>query len=136
MPVRRIRKSKSLTRQAAELAIAAPQVMAHRVTRMALSGPVPSERDRKEFHAMGTEKAAAFSQAWRAMFAQAARSNQSLASAWLRALVSPPGNGLATAASLASQWQGAALSVLGQGMAPVHRKAVSNARRLARTKLR
>ena len=136
MPVRRVHKSKSLARKAAELAIAAPQVVAHRVTRLALSGPALSERDRKEFHAMGAEKAEAFSQAWNAMFAQAARSNQSLASAWLRALVSPPGKGAATATHLAAQWQGAALSVLGKGMAPVHRKAVSNARRLARTKLK
>jgi len=85
---------------------------------------------------MGAEKAAAFSQAWTAMLAQAARSNQSLASTWLRALMSPPGKGMVTAASLASQWHGAALSVLGEGITPVHRKAVSNARRLARTKLR
>ena len=64
------------------------------------------------------------------------RKPKSLASTLLRALTSPPGKGLSTAASLASQWQGAALSVLGKAMAPVHREAVSNARRLARTKLR
>lgn len=136
MPVRRSRKTQSLARKAAEVAIAAPQVVAHRVTRMALSGPTLSDRDRKEFHAMGAEKAAAFSQAWTAMLAQAARSNQSLASTWLRALMSPPGKGMAAASGLVAQWQGAALSVLGKGMAPVHRKAVANAKRLARTKLR
>jgi len=34
------------------------------------------------------------------------------------------------------QMQNAALGVLGEGMAPVHRKAVANARRLAKTRLR
>ena len=34
------------------------------------------------------------------------------------------------------QVQGAALGVIGKGLEPVHRKAVANARRLSRTKLR
>jgi hypothetical protein len=37
---------------------------------------------------------------------------------------------------VAAQVQSAALGVLGKGLAPIHRKAVANARRLARTKLR
>jgi hypothetical protein len=37
---------------------------------------------------------------------------------------------------VAVQVQGAALGILDKGMAPVHRKAVANAKRLARTKLR
>ena len=49
MTVRRSRKSASVATQAAELALAAPQVVAHRVARMALAGATPSERDRKEF---------------------------------------------------------------------------------------
>jgi hypothetical protein len=35
-----------------------------------------------------------------------------------------------------NQVHGATLGVLGKGLAPVHRKAVANAKRLARTKLR
>jgi hypothetical protein len=137
MPARRLRKAQSIARQATDLALAAPQVVAHRVARMAISGPLPSARDRREFERMSAEKTAAFTQAWAAMFAQAARSNQSLASAWLQALMAPPGPKRASsAAALATQWQGAALSVLDKGMAPVRRKAVANARRLARTRLR
>lgn len=37
---------------------------------------------------------------------------------------------------VAAQLQGAALAMLGKGIAPMHRKAVANAKRLARTKLR
>jgi hypothetical protein len=35
-----------------------------------------------------------------------------------------------------SAWQGAALDVLGKGIAPVRRRAVANAKRLQRPKLR
>jgi hypothetical protein len=45
------------------------------------------------------------------------------------------GKKLSPAAS-AAQWHKAALGVLGKGLTPVHRKAVANAKRLARTKLR
>jgi len=38
------RSSKALSRQAGELAIAVPQVVAHRLTRMALAGPVSLPR--------------------------------------------------------------------------------------------
>src|SRR5438128_1971363 len=50
-----------------ELAFAVPQVVAHRLTRMALAGPVLSARDRREFHGMGQEKVHAFWQSWFAM---------------------------------------------------------------------
>ena len=42
-------KSKSITTKAAELAVAVPQVVAHRVAPMAMAGPTLSVRDRKEF---------------------------------------------------------------------------------------
>jgi hypothetical protein len=41
------RSSDLLARQATELAMAVPQVMAHRLTRMALAGATPSARDRR-----------------------------------------------------------------------------------------
>jgi len=91
MPSPSRRKAKSITTRAAELAVAAPQVVAHRVARMAVAGPALSERDRKEFKLMVAEKQAALTQAIQAM---------------------------------------------AKVMAPVHRKAVANAKRLARTRLR
>ncbi|WP_019700724.1 hypothetical protein [Paracidovorax oryzae] len=42
---------------------------------------------------------------------------------------------MATGPQLARQWQDAAAGVLGKGLVPVHRAAVANARRLARTPL-
>ena len=117
----RRRKNSSLTRQTAELAVAVPQVVAHRLTRMALAGPVPSARDRREFQAMGQEKVHAFCQSWFAMGWAATQMSQR---GWMALL------------------QGARVPmmdanvVLARGLAPVHRKATANARRLARTGLR
>ena len=136
MPSRRKHKTKPLIAKVTELAFAAPQVVAHRVTRMAIAGPSLSERDRKEFERMGAEKPAAFSESWNAMVKQALRANQALTVSFLRSFWSPSFNAKPSASAVAAQLHSATLGVLGKGMAPVHRKAVANAKRLARTKLR
>lgn len=135
MPSRRKSKSHTLAAQAADLAVAVPQVVAHRMTRMALAGPKLTPRDRKEFELMLAEKKDAFADAWKAMATQTVRSQQTLAASYLKSMLSvsrgkPPST--ASAAAL----QRAALDVLGKGMAPVHRKAVANAKRLGRVKIR
>ena len=116
--------------------MAVPQVVARRVTRMALAGPKPSDRDRKEFQMMINEKHAAFAQAWGDMAVQAFRANQALTASVLRSFFTPYSYKNPPAASVVAQVQNAVIGVIGKGLAPVHRKAVSNARRLARTKLR
>ncbi len=130
MPSRRTSRASSTPSQLAELAIAAPQVAAHRLTRMAIAGPVLSARDRKEFTGMVQEKQLAFVQSWMAMATEAARIQRSLLMSWL----SPwsPAAGAKTATLL----RGAALRVAARGLAPVHSKAVSNARRLRKTRLK
>ncbi len=136
MPTRRPRNSKSLLTQAAELSLAVPQVVAHRVARMAVAGHAPSARDRKEFALMLAEKKDAFGESWNAMAQQAVRANQSLAVSFMDSLWAPSLRGKASTTALATQLHHAALGVLGKGMAPVHRKAVANAKRLARLKLK
>ena len=136
MPSRTTRKSKSLTVKAAELAVAVPQVVAHRVARMVMAGPTLSARDRKEFSLMVSEKKTAMAQAWQAMATQTVRANQTLAASYLRSVWSPTFWGKPSVGKATAQVQRAALDILGKGMAPVHRKAVANAKRLARTKLR
>lgn len=132
MPYRK-RRARSLAAKSAELAFAAPLVIAHRVARMAVAGSSPSERDRKEFQRMGTEKSAAFSESWNAMAMQAFVANQRLAASLMRSFwTARP----LTAKAIAAQWQNAALGVIGKGMAPVHREAVANAKRLGRAKHR
>ena len=136
MATRRSRAAQSLATQAAELAFAVPQVVAHRVTRMALSGPKPSPRDRKEFERMVAEKNIAFGESWKAMTTQAALANQALAASFFRSLLSVARGKKPSARATTSQFHKAALGVLGKDLAPVHRKAVANAKRLSRTKLR
>jgi hypothetical protein len=136
MVTRRNRKSKSLAAKSRGLAMAVPQVVAHRVTRMALAGPSISDRDRKEFNMMVNEKHAAFAQAWSAMAIEAFRANQVLATLMLRSFFTPFSRKRPSAASVTAHVQNAVVSVLGRGIAPVHRKAVANAKRLAKTKLR
>ena len=136
MAIRRPPRAHSLFTKAAELAVAVPQVVAHRVTRMAIAGPAPSKRDRKEFELMVAEKKLAFSQSWGAMATQVLRANRVLAASLVRSAWSPAALTRPSATAVAAKFQAAALGVLGKGMAPVHRKAVANAKRLARMKLR
>ncbi|HVG05606.1 MAG TPA: polyhydroxyalkanoate granule-associated phasin [Burkholderiaceae bacterium] len=135
MATRRKRAKLSLAVKAAELAFAAPQVVAHRVTRMALSGRTLSARDSEEFALMVAEKNAAFVESWNAMAAQAVLANQALGTAFFKSFMGAASGRKPSAARSAAQIQRAALGVLGKGIAPVHRKAVANAKRLGRTKL-
>ena len=136
MATRQRRANQSLAVKAADLALAVPQVVMHRVTRMAASGPKLSARDRKEFERMVAEKNAAFGESWNAMAVQAVLANQALAASFFKAFLDAARGRKPSAARSAAQLQRAALGVLGKGLAPVHRKAVANAKRLRRTKLR
>lgn len=137
MPARRRRPSASLSAKTAELALAVPQVVAHRLLRMAHAGPHLSARDRKEFARMIAEKNSAFAESWSAMSRQMVLWQRTFAEALtVAAATRRPKPDSATAHALAEQLQHAALAVVGKGLAPVHRRAVANAKRLARTRLR
>ncbi len=128
-----------LMKSSAELGLAVPQVVGHRMARMAMAGPVLSARDRKEFEGMVAEKGQAFAQGWQAMATQAFKAQQALASSWLSAwwkgaLRGKPST--QTLGSMARQQGQASLGVMQAGLKPVHQKAVANAKRLARTKLK
>ena len=133
MPTRRTRKCTSLTVKSVELALSVPQVFAHRVTRLAFAGRKLSARDRREFQIMINEKHAAFAQAWSDMAMHAFRANGALTVSLLP-LFFRPFSYTRAAASATAHVQNAAIGVLGKGLAPIHRRAVSNARRLAKTK--
>lgn len=125
--------SKRLSRQALELSIAAPQVVAQRVTRMALAGAVPSARDQKEFKQMSDEKVTAFYQSWTAIWAQMYKSQFAIAQTMISAVTTAMVAGKQpSATSTLSVLSRETNKVLSAGIAPVHRKAVSNAKRLSR----
>ncbi|HKP66298.1 MAG TPA: polyhydroxyalkanoate granule-associated phasin [Casimicrobiaceae bacterium] len=126
MSARRPRNATRATRQGIELALAVPVVVTHRMSRLVTAGPTPSARDRREFERMSAEKVAAFCESWNAMWMAAS-------SAYLRAWFSwTPWTPFTFNASHRSRQRKAALGVLTAGLAPVHRRAVANARRLGR----
>jgi hypothetical protein len=134
MATRRRRKSKSLAAQTIELGVAVPQVIALRAARIAAAGASPSARDRKEFYRMGAEKIAAVNEAWNAMAVQAFWANQKLAVSFLQSLWFPWTRPNFSAKPASRRLTRAGLEVLGKGMAPIRRRAVSNAKRLGRTR--
>lgn len=134
MAERRTRKTRSVSRKAAEVAVAAPQVIARRLTQMALAGAKPSARDRKEFQRMGAEKMAALTESWSAMAARTVQAQQKLALSWMASLWMPGKNSQSLAKKAVRQAGDAMLEVVDEGMKPIHRRVVANAKRLSRTK--
>lgn len=130
------RSSRTLAARTAELAWAVPQVVGHRLAGFADPSAWKTARTRKEAVRMVAEKHAAFGESWQAMASQALRSQRQLAAALARAATPSPSRRKAHAGALALQleMQRAALAILGKGLAPVHRRAVANARRLAKKK--
>lgn len=119
-----------LTAQALELSVAAPQVVAERLTRLALSPLNPSLRDHDEFMRMGSEKVEAFQQSWMAMWSQAWQAQLDVIDSVSKASVALAKGQGPDAGELMMAMPGAAAQVLSAGLAPVHGKAVANARRL------
>jgi hypothetical protein len=126
MPIRR-RRTTRLATQAMELSLAVPEVVAYRVARMALAGSSPSRADREEFFRMGAEKVSAFYESWNAIFLAACRANVQCLSFWPAWSSVWPGPGRRT---LSTKLQRAALDIMASGIAPVHRRAMGNAKRL------
>jgi hypothetical protein len=127
-------RSLRATRQAVDLALAVPQVVAQRTLRFAQAGHSPSARDRGEFWLMGFEKVLVFHQSWLAMFAEAARINQQFVFSALQALWLPWTAPLRKRTTVATKMQRAAIDIAAAGIAPIHRRAVANARRLGRSR--
>lgn len=108
-----------------ELSMAVPQVISHRLTRMALSGPVLSPRDQREFTRMVVEKQDAFNQSWLTMGAEMFKVQQQLCQAWLQ-----------NPWTLGQKLPAVADKVAAKSLAPIRRKAVANAKRLSKTSLK
>jgi hypothetical protein len=130
MASRSNRKSRVLAAQAIDLGFAVPQVLSRRLMRIAAAGSSPSVRDRREFYLMGAEKMEAFYESWNAMLAEVLRANLQWSLHWPRyfwlGFPATKRSSLAAAAHL----QRAALAIVGKGVAPIHRRAVANAKRL------
>ena len=136
MSSRRRRPVDRVAAQAADLSIAVPRVVAHRVARLSQSWPTPTAGDRRELHLMGAEKVAAFWESWNAMFVEGARANQRLWFAWMRSLWMPWTGSPFSPNAASTRLQRTTFGILASGLAPVRRRAVGNAKRLGRAKRR
>ena len=130
------RSRNSIARHSAAIALTAPQVVAHRLMRMALAGPMPSLRDQREFSRMGAEKVTAFYESWNAMCMQSWHIQQELWSRSLRTMWFPWQARAFDPARQMLAFQSATTRILEKGMAPVRKRTVANARRLGRTRTR
>jgi hypothetical protein len=136
MSNRRNRRQAALAIQVTELAVAAPLVAAHRLSRLALAGHRPDGRDRREFALMGAEKLAAFHESWNAMFLQSLRIQQEIVASTWRSFFFPKFTPWPWVMPPTLDLPHSTLRVLAKGMAPVHRRVVANARRLGHTPAR
>jgi len=131
-----------LAMQSLELAFAVPQVIAHRSARMLAAGARPTIDDQQEFLLMVSEKIEAFAESWTAMSLQLVNENQRLMLAMLRSWWTPwigmpsspswPSPRLRMPRAAERRLQQAGMSLLAAGVAPIHRRAVANAKRLRR----
>jgi hypothetical protein len=119
-----------------QLSTDVPQVVAHRVSRMASSGPVPSARDRQEFTDMVVEKPMAFAHSAMNMWAASLQVQQAYWLSLSRALLQPPWLSVRAHAELMRRAGQGGWFVLDQGIGPIQRQATSNARRLNRQRTR
>lgn len=143
-----------LALKASEMMFASSQVIAHRTGRMAQAGPLPDERDQREFSLMGQEKLDAARESSQAMVSQLFAANQRLSMragnqmlASITAMMSLAASrtpaesaerqarlARAVTRSLASSTtlSKAAARVASRGLDPIHSRAMANARRLGK----
>ena len=137
-----------------EMMLASAQVIGHRTGRMALAGPAPNARDRREFALMGQEKIEAGVQSAQAMAAHTMSMSQPWGALALRHLLRSsaafmslatsrtPSQLIARQAALARALGQSAVSMADvsksatklahRGLKPIHAKATANAKRLAK----
>ena len=137
-----------------EMMLASVQVIGHRTGRMALAGPVPDARDRREFALMGQEKIEAGAQSAQAMVAHMMTLGQPWGALAFRHLLQnsaafmslassrTPSQLIARQAALARALGQSAISTADvsenatklayRGLKPIHAKATANAKRLGK----
>jgi hypothetical protein len=137
------RNVRTMTRMA-ELAVAAPQVVAVRTARMIAAGANPGAADRAEFSGMHTEKVQAFWESMSAMALQTMKTQQQYAQnaalQWWRLWTTPwwlaanrsAAQTMSTllAVPSAAQRNRAVSDLAAASLGPVHKRATANARRL------
>ena len=133
MASRHSRNSLALAVRGIELGFAVPQVIAHRLVRITAAGSSPSARDWNESWLMVTEKMAAASESWNAMLLELFHANLAFALSCNPYLWHCLPLTKRSSRAAARHVERTTVAILAKGIAPVHRRAVANARRLSRT---
>jgi hypothetical protein len=115
-----------------QLSMAAPMVVAQRMTRMALAGASPTASDRREMNRMSAEKIAAFTESWNNTATRMTRANVNLGLDLMRVAWSPLHRTGGLVNTAAARFGDAATASVQGSLGPVRRRAVANARRLGR----
>lgn len=127
------RKTNRMAEDMAQLAVAAPMVVAQRMMRMALAGASPSASDRREMKRMSAEKVAAFTESWNTTASKLTRANMNFGLDLMRVAWSPWSRRAGGRVKAATARYGDATTASVQGsLGPVRRRAVANAKRLGR----
>jgi hypothetical protein len=143
-----------LAAKTGEMMMASAQVIQHRTGRMATAGPIPDLKDQREFRLMGQEKIEAIAESTQAMALQMMTMNPMLglrafdlmmkgSTAMLSLATSTTfGQSLSQQARLAkvltesananTELSHSALKIAAHGLKPIHSRATSNAKRLAK----
>ena len=108
-----------------QLAAVAPMVIGYRLTAVALAGPEPGARDRREFNRMGQEKIDAWYEAAQATGMRLVHANMAMAALVLR-------SAWGGAPALANGFTKLSSDLLADAVTPYHRRVLANSRRLSR----
>jgi UDP-N-acetylmuramyl pentapeptide synthase len=128
----RARRSSNLV----ELSLAAPQVIAHRMARMAQHGATPNAHDRAELHRMGAEKVVAFNESAQAMWMEAFGAGMRMSMQWWAQWLSPMAWLRAPRLPSAGAMNEMGAAVLAAGVGPFHKRVRANLKRLSAVKRR
>jgi hypothetical protein len=132
MRTRRRTPAQRLAVQTLELSIAAPQVVAHRLARMAAAGANPSARAKREIAQMSTEKISAFYASWAAMWTAALQGQMRFAQSMPAIMLSAATGRRSRRTPSLTRLTNEVTKIATAGLAPVRAKAVANAKRLSR----
>ncbi|MEO7326693.1 MAG: hypothetical protein ABIW82_17875 [Dokdonella sp.] len=129
--MRSARKESRAAKQIADLAIAAPVVIAQRMLHMAMPGATSSAAGKRESRRMVNEKVAASTEAAIGVTAAIMRANANFATLLMRSWF-PGGSPNRAPAAFVNLMRSAAADVSSSAVAPSLRKVKANARRLSR----
>ncbi|HWW99815.1 polyhydroxyalkanoate granule-associated phasin [Collimonas sp.] len=139
--------------QTGEMMSASAQVIGHRTARMAMAGPAPSQRDRKEFNLMSQEKIEAITESAHAMAIRMMSMHQDAARLAIQQMLNGAVNLMSVASSsnlhqsghrqnklahdtmlnsaeAVSQFNTSLADIAQTGLQPLHARATANAKRL------